>query len=255
MFAADVDNRNFAGVYSFTPEQVGLGQGMSNVLALAIENGWLNQQAQQLAVIEERERIARDLHDSAMQSLYSIRLYADAATKMLRAGKTERAGEYLHEIHDLANEVLSDMRLFVFELHPLMLEQEGLVASLQSRLKAVEARVGIQTELQSEGESELPVALAGELYRVAQEALNNVVKHAQARRVTLRLRFDPERAYLEVSDDGIGYVPAVAESNGGLGLRGMRARADRMGGELTIESAPGKGTCVRVSVRNHGEQP
>jgi signal transduction histidine kinase len=114
--------------------------------------------------------------------------------------------------------------------------------------------VGIQTELQSEGELELPIALAEELYRIAQEALNNVLKHAHARRVTVRLRFDPERARLEVCDDGIGYVPAVGESNGGLGLRGMRARVDRIGGELTLESVPGKGTCVRVSVRIHEEQ-
>jgi signal transduction histidine kinase len=254
MLAVDLENRNLARVYGFTPEQVELPQGNSNVVALAIENARLNQQALHLAVMEERERLARDLHDSAMQSLYSICLYADAATKMLKGGKTEIAGEHLHEIHDLANEVLRDMRLFVFELHPSLLEQEGLVASLQARLKAVEARVGIQTELQWEGELELPIALAEELYRIAQEALNNVLKHAQARRVTVRLRLDPERACLEVCDDGIGYVPAVGASNGGLGLRGMKARVDRIGGELTIESVPGKGTCVRVFVRIHGEQ-
>lgn len=254
MLPAYTDNRNQAGVCWFTPGQIELAQGSSNVPELAIEPAWPDKQAQNMAIIEERQRLARDLHDSAMQSLYSISLYAEAATKMLNAGKPEIAGEHLHEIHALANEVLRDMRLFVFDLHPSQLEQEGLVASLQARLKAVEARVGIQIALQSEGELQLPIALAEELYRIAQEALNNVLKHAHARHVTVRLRFHPERASLEVWDDGIGYVPAVGESNGGLGLRGMRARVERIGGELMIESAPGQGTRVRVSVRIRGKQ-
>ncbi len=252
MLTADVENRKFAWDSSFISEPVGWPQGSSNVAAHAIETARQNQQAQQRAIIEERQRLARDLHDSTMQSLYSILLYADAARKMLRAGKTESADEHLDEIHDLANETLNDLRVFVFDLYPLALEQDGLAASLQTRLRAVEARAGLQTELQAEGEWQLPTAFAEELYRIAQEALNNVLKHAQTQRVIVRLRFGPERTSLEVCDDGVGYVPAVGETSGGFGLRGMRARADRIGGELAIESVPGKGTTVRVSVRTHG---
>jgi signal transduction histidine kinase len=252
MLPLHTENRRFVEPNSSTPAQLGLAQGSSNIGALANATSWLIEQAPQRAIIEERQRLARDLHDSTMQSLYSIILYADAAIKMQRAGKAEIAGERLHQIHDLANETLNDMRAFVFDLHPLSLEQEGLVASLQARLKAVETRIGIQTELVSQGELRLPMALAEELYHIAQEALNNVLRHAHARRVMVRLRSDPERTCLEVCDDGVGYVPEVGETTGGFRLRGMRARADRIGGELAIESAPGEGTTVRVSVRTRG---
>jgi signal transduction histidine kinase len=221
--------------------------------AIAIENARLHEQAQQLATMEERQRIARELHDSVAQALYTVTLYTDAAAMALSAGRQDTATEHLHELRETVQEALRNIRVLMFELRPRELEKEGLAAAIQSRLAAVEARIGLQTELQVEGEEGLPFAIKEELYRIAREALNNVVKHAQARQTGVRLRFAGQTAELQVWDDGVGFDPARVPAQGGLGLRGMRERVDRLGGTLEIESAPGRGTRVSVKLGTLGK--
>jgi signal transduction histidine kinase len=143
---------------------------------------------------------------------------------------------------------MHDMRLLIFELHPPALEQEGLVAALQVRLAAVEARAGLQTELTVEGERRLPIVIEQELYRIAQEALNNVMKHARAQHVTVRLQFTDKTVCLQVCDDGIGFDPLTARNAGGVGLRSFEERAAKVGGQVTLESSPGEGTTVTVII-------
>jgi signal transduction histidine kinase len=140
------------------------------------------------------------------------------------------------------------MRLLIFELHPPALEQEGLVAALRVRLAAVEARAGLQAELEIEGERRLLVAVEQELYRIAQEALNNVVKHAAARQVAIRLRFTDTTVCLQVCDDGVGFDPLIARNAGGVGLRSFEERAAKLGGQIRVESSPGQGTTVTVAI-------
>jgi signal transduction histidine kinase len=144
------------------------------------------------------------------------------------------------------------MRLLIFELHPPELEAEGLVAVLQARLEAVEARAGFKADFRVEGERRLPVAIETALYRIAQEALNNVFKHASARQVTVALRFSDEAVSLEVCDDGIGFDSTAARSQGGLGLRSMEERVRNLRGMFNLASAPGKGTrvCVTINPRD-----
>jgi PAS domain S-box-containing protein len=236
---------------TFVPEELSLLAAIGQQIGIAVENARLYEQAEQAAVITERNRLARELHDSVTQALYSVTLYAEAAAILLADGKNLEAADHLRELRDTAQEALREMRLLIFELRPLALEKTGLVAALQTRLEAVEGRGGMQTELQVEGApnaERLPFAVQEELYHIAQEALNNVLKHARAQRVRVHLQFFDTVTCLEVWDDGVGFESERARERGGLGLRGMEERAQRIGGKLHIESAPGKGTRVSIKV-------
>jgi PAS domain S-box-containing protein len=215
--------------------------------AVAIEKARLRQQAEQVAVIEERQRLARELHDSVTQSLYSAALYADAAKMAMKSGKSEVVVNNLSELRTLAREAMLEMRLLIFELHPPALEEEGLVGALRTRLATVETRAGLETDIQVDGsETDLPPEVKEALYRVSQEALNNVIKHAQGSRVEVRTVLQADRAMLEVRDDGCGFKTESA--NGGMGLKGMKDRIVRLGGQLVIDSSPDLGTVVRAEV-------
>ena len=243
-----LDVVNKAG--GFTAEDVPILSLFANQAAMAIEHARLQRQAEQLAVLAERQRLARELHDSVTQSLYSVTLYANAAVLALAAGKSDVAAGYLQELQETAQEGMRDMRLLIFQLHPPVLEAEGLVAALQARLAAVEGRAGLQTEFRIEGERRLPVTIEEELYWIAQEALNNVRKHAVAQHVTVHLHFAAASVCLEVQDDGVGFDPQVvrSEGRGGGGLRSIAERTVRVGGKLTYESKPGEGTRVIIEV-------
>ena len=210
----------------------------------------LEEQAREKAVATERSRLARELHDSVTQALYSVTLYAEAARLALDADKRDVATENVLELHNMAREAMVDMRMLIFELHPPVVEEEGLVAALQTRLAAVEGRARLKTELRVEGERRLPIQVEEELFRIALEALNNVLKHAHAQQVTVTLGFEDTAVRLQISDDGDGLDPVAARHGGGLGLRGMEQRAERIQGVLTITSEPGKGTTLNVLVPN-----
>jgi signal transduction histidine kinase/ligand-binding sensor protein len=240
----------------FVKDDVRIVSLFANQAAINIERARLNQQAGQLAVLEERQRLARELHDSVVQSLYSMALYADAGALALTAGKREVTLNHLQELRDTARTAMHDMRLLIFELHPPALEEEGLVTALRLRLAAVEARAGLTTELDVKGERRLPITIEQELYRIAQEALNNVTKHADAQHVTIRLQYGQTTGhptvYLQVHDDGIGFDPLTARNAGGVGLRSFGERAAKLGGKVTVESSPGKGTTVTVEIEVEG---
>jgi signal transduction histidine kinase len=241
-----LDVVNKAG--GFTTEDASVMSIFANQAAMAIEHARLQQQAEQLAVLGERQRLARELHDSVTQSLYSVTLYANAAVLALAAGKHEVTAGYLQELQETAQEGMRDMRLLIFQLHPPVLETEGLVAALQARLAAVEGRAGLQPEFRVQGERRLPIAIEGELYWIAQEALNNVRKHAAAQHVTVNLRFTATAVCLEVLDDGVGFDPQAVPAEERGGMRTIAERTARFGGKLTYASALGQGTLVKVEV-------
>lgn len=235
-------------------EDLGLLAGIGQQVGVAVENARLYQQAEQLAVIKERQRLARELHDSVTQSLYSLTLLAEAGRRLMGSGDTERVKAYLGRLGETAQQALKEMRLLVYELRPMALETEGLVGALQQRLDAVEKRAGVQARLlvevgaQSVEPLHLPAPLEEGLYRIAQEALNNALKHAAANAVVVRIHAEDDCVQLEVTDNGKGFDVAAVRDQGGLGLVSMRERAERLGGVLTILSAPGEGTTVRVNV-------
>ena len=217
--------------------------------AVSIEHAQLHQRAEKLAVLEERQRLARELHDSVTQAIYSVTLYADAARMALAAGKQEVASSHLQELRSMAREAMLDMRLLIFELHPPVLEKEGLATAVQTRLETVEARSGLQSSFHVEGEEQrLPLFIEEDLYRIVQEVLNNAVKHARAQQVTVHMLFAEHHFELEICDDGIGFDPAVARQSGGMGLRSIQERAQRIGGLLTVDSRPDKGSALKIEV-------
>ena len=229
-------------------EELSLLASIGQQIGVAVENARLYEQAQQLAIMKERSRLARDLHDSVTQALYGITLYAEAASRQLHLHQGDTAAQHLLDIRTTAQESLREMRLLVFELRPPMLQSEGLAAAVQARLDSVEARVGMKTAWQARGDGSLRPDLEEGLYRIAQEALNNTLKHAQAASVVVNLEVHDHQVLFEIVDDGIGFDPAAAQDGGGFGLRTMAERAARLGGRLAVESEPGHGTCVRVEV-------
>ena len=200
------------------------------------------------AVSAERNRLARDLHDSVTQALYSQTLYAEAAVRQLEAGKVDRTGDHLRQLKESAQQALREMRLLIFELRPSALEAEGLVAALRARLEAVEGRTGIVTAVTAPHNLQLTPETETGLYWIAQEALNNALKHAQASQITVTLTQDAHTTQLKIADDGIGLDTTVSPAKGKLGLRGMQERAAQLGWQLTLHSAPNQGTTIQVEV-------
>ncbi len=242
-----VFNLGSSQVHELSLEECDLLASISQQIGVAVENAHLYRQAEETATAAERTRLARELHDSVTQSLYSVTLFAEAAASQLAAANYPTAREHLQELRDTAQEALREMRLLIFELRPPSLELNGLSAAIQERLEAVEARGGVQSKLHVEGEERLPLDIQKELYFIAQEGLNNVLKHARAQEVRVELRYAQEAVCLEVSDNGIGFDPSRLRP-GGMGLGGMRARAQQLGGSLTLESNVGGGTKITVQV-------
>lgn len=231
-----------------TLEESSLLEAIGQQVGIAVENARLYEQAERTAAISERSRLARELHDSVTQLIYSVTLYAEAAAELLGSGETQTAADHLRELRDTAQEALREMRLLIFELRRPALEKSGLAGALQARLDAVESRGGMHAELLVEGTEEIPHPVQEELYNIAQEALNNALKHAHANHVQIRLRFGEAGTELEVSDDGIGFEPTQERLGGGFGIPGMEERAQKLGGTIEVETAPGKGTIIRVQV-------
>jgi signal transduction histidine kinase len=225
-------------------------QSLADQTGVAIENARLYKQAQQLAVVEERNRLARELHDSVTQALYGITLHAEAAFRQLEAANPELANEQLIELRGTAQEALREMRLLIFELRPSVVEMQGLVPALRTRLEAVEERAGIQVEMNLDESLNLSDRVQNCLYRIAQEALNNALKHAMANQVIVNLSGSPSKVTLEIIDDGVGFNPEDAIEGGGLGLDGMIERAEVLNCELLIDSKPDQGTTIRIEVPN-----
>lgn len=232
-------------------ERRALIMAFANQLAVALENARLYQQATEQAAFEERQHLARELHDSVSQALYAILLGTHTAQRKLEDGG-QGTSEALAYVENLAQAALAEMRALIFVLRPESLEKEGLVGVLSKQLDAMETRHGIDAELATDGEPELPFASKQVLYRVAQEALHNVVKHARAAHVWVRLDHVQGVLRLSVRDDGEGFL-AEGEFPGHLGLKSMRERMAEAGGSVAIESAPGEGTTVSVYLPDAGD--
>jgi signal transduction histidine kinase len=218
----------------------------ADLAAVAVENARLINEAQVKAALEERQRLARELHDSVSQALYGIVLGASTARSLLDADP-QKAAEPLDYALSLAEAGMVEMRALIFELRPESLATEGLVAALEKQAASLRARYGLDVRAELPAEPEAPLETKEALYRIAQEALHNVVKHAQARTVTLCLTRDGDDLVLEVADDGQGFE-AGREFPGHIGQHSMRERAAQVGGDVELASAPGQGTRVTARV-------
>jgi signal transduction histidine kinase len=236
-------------LHGFDQTDMEMLQALANQAGIAIENVRLHEQAKHVAVLEERQRLARELHDSVTQSLYGLNLYAEAAMGHLAIGQLDQVQEYLSDIQKTAQESLTEMRLLIYELRPPILEHEGLVAALQNRLYYVENRTALKSGLKSNLEQRLPPVVEEGLYRIAQEALNNTLKHAHAKNIEISILHDKQTVKMEISDNGIGFDPATAYREGCLGIVSMRERALVNDWHFNVDSSPGMGTRVCVEVK------
>ena len=221
-------------------------RAVADQTAVAVENARLFAEARGKAALEERQRLARELHDSVSQALYGIALGAKTARKLLDQNP-ERVADPLEYVLSLAEAGLAEMRALIFELRPESLETEGLVAALEKQAAALRARheIRVQTVLCEEPEASPETKEA--VYRIAQEALHNTVKHTRASNAEIRVEHGPDRLTLEVCDDGVGFDTS-GDFPGHLGLRSMRERAWRLGGTLEVEAAPAEGTRIRARI-------
>jgi two-component sensor histidine kinase/PAS domain-containing protein len=236
---------------TFDPPEVSLLASVADGVGLAVEN---NRCSRRSVVMEERERLARELHDSVTQSLYSLTLFGEWTIGLLQTGDLQLAGQKVARMGEIARQALKEMRLMVYELRSPELAAEGLRSVLESRLSAVEERAGVQTALHFDVSGLLPPHFEAELLAIAQEALNNALKHASAHSVTVSIKADDSDVKLSICDDGVGFVYADALNAGGMGLHSMRTRAERLAGRFWIESAPGEGSTVRAHIHRHGSK-
>jgi signal transduction histidine kinase len=216
--------------------------------AVAIEQARLVEASRELSIVEERARLARELHDATVQTLFSLSLTAEAAASLLVSDPVAAAGE-VRRIQELAQGAVAELRSLVFELRPPALEDEGLVATLAKQLEVLGRVHGLAVELVGSSEDRLDPAIETGLFRIVQEALNNVVRHASASRIEVTFECARGSVTATVVDDGIGFDPhARAVLARRLGLTSMRERAEAVGGSLKIESVAGQGTTVTVTV-------
>ncbi|NIV30924.1 MAG: hypothetical protein GWN58_15960, partial [Anaerolineae bacterium] len=225
-----------ASARGFGLDESSLLVALAEQVGVIVENHRLRERIEAAVTLEERGRLARDLHDSVTQSVYSLSLFARSGRDAAEEGDAERLADSLTRLEANSLQALREMRLLLYELRPEALEQEGLIRTLERRFDAVERRAGMVATVvrEAEGDLELPQTLERELYYLASEALNNALKHARATAVTVSVRAGASRMRLEIADDGCGFDPQ--QVTGGYGLGDMRERMERLGGQLEISS-------------------
>jgi len=206
----------------------------------------LREQAAEVAASQERAHLARELHDSVTQALFSMGLTLRALEILMKTDVDAAFGKVM-ELRELQKDALAEMRTLIFELRPASLEADGLVRALRTHATAVQRRTGLALVVDAEPIPKLALATEEALYRIGQEAIHNVVKHANATQATVRLAREADRVSLTVIDDGVGFSPEDVP-RGHLGLLGMRQRMDLVGGDLRVESTLGRGTTIEANV-------
>jgi len=217
--------------------------------AIAIENAELLERSRELTVMEERNRLARELHDSVIQTLFSAVFTAEAAAELAERDP-QLARVEIQKLQELAKGAVREMRSLVFELRPAEIEVDGLVPTLRKHIEVLRRVHGTDIELTVEGEQRLNLGAERELFRIAQEAIRNALKHSGGSTVSVDLKMRDSTISLSVRDDGVGFDPSAPQVRGRhLGLTSMLERAQLLGGDLHIESAPGSGAEVRLEAR------
>ncbi|MEV0599037.1 GAF domain-containing sensor histidine kinase [Streptomyces sp. NPDC050315] len=237
-----------AGGCGFTEEDEALLGMLAQHAAIALTNARLYERSRELTIAGERARLAHELHDAVSQKLFSLRLTAQAATALVDRDPARAKGE-LQQVTRLAAEAADELRAAVVELRPAALDEDGLIATLRTQIQVLDRAHSAKVTFAAHGLRALPAAQEEALLRVAQEALHNALRHADAQRVDVTLVRHGQGAVLRVADDGRGFDPGTVRRAGRhLGLVSMRDRASGVGGTLTVESAPGKGTAVEMEV-------
>jgi signal transduction histidine kinase len=236
-------------INGFREDDLLVYQSLGDQIAIAIENARLYDRSRELAILEERTRLARELHDSVTQSLFSVHCQAGAVATYLERD-LDRSRQELEELRRTAHEALQGMRTLIFDLRPVSLKEAGLSAALRDQIEHQRRAGGPELLFEENGGCSLPLRVEEHLLHIAQEALRNAIKHARAERIIVSLTVEPAWVDLSVEDDGQGFDPQTVASGDrrSFGLIGLRERARLLNGSLDILSKPGEGTQVRVRV-------
>ncbi|MDP9269822.1 MAG: GAF domain-containing sensor histidine kinase [Chloroflexota bacterium] len=218
---------------------------------IAMENVRLHTQVQRLAIIEERERISRDLHDSIIQSIYGVTLALDDVPELVAEDPAE-ASERVERAIDALHGVIRDIRNFIFGLRPLLLDSGDLLDGLHSLAAELRRSTAVDIEVRATIGQDLPLAVVAELLAITREALANVARHSGASHVEMSAALVDGTVRLEITDDGAGFAPTARRTDGHHGLANIRHRAEGMGGTFIIESGEGRGTRIIVAVPKSG---
>lgn len=232
----------------FTRDELTLLTSIAEQTGAVWESTRLRRRIEKAAVLEERQRLARNLHDSVTQLLYSMTLLAEAGQRILQKPDAPNPSQYIQRLGEIAQQALKEMRLLIYELRPLALQQKGLLEALQHRLESVEARSGVEYNLQAQDILVLNRLAEEELYRIALEALNNALKHSGATQVDIKLYQTQEFLVLSITDNGIGFQEETIETNGGMGLLSIKERTSRLQALYEYQSQPEQGTSLIVQV-------
>jgi signal transduction histidine kinase len=241
--------------HQFAVEDIALFSALADELGVILENARLREITAKAAILEERRRVARDLHDSVAQSLHSLVMSAETA-QQISSAHPERLGSILSHLVVSARQAVKEMRLLMYELRPFVPDKTDLVTALEHRLTGVERRAGLKAELIVEDDAHWPKEWETELYPIALEALNNAIKHAQASHIEIRLQSKDKAFTMWISDNGRGFNPEEKVGRrGGMGLTTMSERAERLGGHIKVTSEPDQGTRVTFSAQTSTEAP
>ncbi len=205
----------------------------------------LFEKTKELAIVEERNRLARDLHDSAKQKAFAALAQLGAVRSMMNR-ESSSAKSHLDEVEDLVYEVIQELTFLIQEMYPMALKEKGLITILREYLYEWENRTDIHVNLAVNQERRLPLEIEQALYRIAQESLANIARHSHANQVNINLNYNGQTVDMALEDNGCGFI--LDHKPAGVGLRTMHERASMTGGSIKIDSSPGKGTRVRVSV-------
>lgn len=228
-------------------ELIGL-EMITNELSMLV---YVDHQRREAVSFSERKKLVKDLHDTVTQQLYGLLYQVEIAQAQSELGGAGHLPGSLAKIGDTARQALREMRLFLHELRPIDLKNEGLVSALHHRLTAVEGRANLQPRFISSEGIEISMQQELNLYHIAREALNNVLRHSHAKNVVVHLKQNRNNICLEISDDGIGFEKSVAKNSGGMGLKNIQTWAAQIHAKLQMRSEPGKGTTIKVLVPKH----
>jgi PAS domain S-box-containing protein len=249
--------RGFVGIRhsdraSYRPEEIELTQALAHQVMLALQLNEFAEQSQRAAVFEERNRMARDIHDTLAQGFTGVIVQLEAAEDAVSCGCRKEADDHLHRAGELARRSLSEARRSVHALRPQALQEHNFWDALKGIIKNTTVGTALRTKFQAQGRlPKLPQLWQENLLHIGEEALTNTLKYAHARNFETRLSYKAKELRLELRDDGDGFK--VKDRHDGVGLSGMRERVAQMGGELKITSARGKGTKITVVLPCNGE--
>lgn len=232
----------------FSPADREAIEVLASPAAVAIEMARLYERSRELSVVEERNRLARDLHDSVSQTLFSMSLTAEAALLTVDT-EPETAKRELANLGELSRAALQEMRALIFELRPADLEADGLVQTLEKHVEVLQRTASLNVRVRADGYEPQPPKVEMTIFRIVQEALNNAIRHARAGQIEIVITQGHSSLVVVIADDGAGFDTEQPQVRGRrLGLTSMEERAKELGGRLSVVSTPGKGTRVRLEV-------